>query len=92
MQQETYIVGGTKVVRETKEEEFVATSRQEAVEKFKEMFPGHPVDYVESPSGGWEIIGQDEGTGEYIFYGDDYVCDENGESMALRKNLPPDGE
>ena len=92
MQQETYIVGGTKVVRETKEEEFVATSRQEAVEKFKEMFPGHPVDFVETGEVSWDIMGQDEGTGEYIFEGDDYVSDEHGEILFLRKNISPDKE
>jgi hypothetical protein len=78
MNKKEFIVGGNKVTRDSREEVVLASTREEAIEQFRALHPGHPIDFVEGDGKSFVVIGQDEGTGEYIFEGDEYCCDSEG--------------
>lgn len=87
MDKKEFIVGGDKVTHDSREEVVLASTREEAIEQFKALHPGHPIDFVEVDGSSFEVMGKDEGTGEYIFEGDDYVSDSHGDCLILSKNL-----
>lgn len=78
MEKKIFVVCGTEVVRTYKEEEIEAETRDEAVRRFQDMHPGHPVDAVEAGDDCWNVLGTCENTGKHIFEGDDYCHDEEG--------------
>lgn len=85
-----FVVSGKKVVTTSAEIEVDADTREQAVLAFKEKHPELDVDFVETGDDSWNVVAQDEVTGEYIFEGDDYVVDSEDGLYFLRKNLPPE--
>lgn len=90
MSKKEFVVSGDKVTHDSREETFMAETREEAISMFNEKHPGHPVDWVETEDESWNVVGHDEGTGEIVFEGDAYFVSGEEGHITLEKNAPPE--